>query len=255
VPFNAAASQGTLLHELFQADATSRLTGNCPLSDTQVEQRIQEFLSLSPEQPRWWQHRVRDNCWAIFTSYRLWAGAGTRSGRKLVGVELSFDARVQVPGACVVVRGRVDRLERDQQGRLVVIDFKTGRRGSIDPYLDQLACYAVGAQQGNWHPSLPPAASDDPVATGGAAPELVWPALTRARDPYCRVTAMAPLDQEPHRDIRFDDPLAPNWFIARLSKAALLLGGDHFDAWPGDDCRSCPFRDGCPGLSAERVNR
>ena len=45
------------------------------------------------------------------------------AGRELVGVEVEFDATV----GRALIRGKVDRLERDADGRLVVVDLKTGQ--------------------------------------------------------------------------------------------------------------------------------
>lgn len=72
------------------------------------------------------------------------------SGRELVGTEVQFRADVSGTDRYAILSGIVDRLERDEQGRLVVIDFKTGRtKPSAEDVreLPQLAAYQVAVEE------------------------------------------------------------------------------------------------------------
>jgi len=71
--------------------------------------------------------------------------------RELVGVEGSF--RVLVPGDAVnaQISGRVDRLEKTEDGRYVIVDLKTGKtkpnKNQIAEHA-QLAAYQVAVEAG-----------------------------------------------------------------------------------------------------------
>jgi RecB family exonuclease len=71
--------------------------------------------------------------------------AGVR--RELVGTEVDFAVEI----GRAQVRGRVDRLERDPDGRAVVVDVKTGsskaRRADL-PRHAQLGTYQAAAEHG-----------------------------------------------------------------------------------------------------------
>ncbi len=45
----------------------------------------------------------------------------------MVGAELDFDLEVLLKAGPRAVRGQIDRLERDTEGRGHVVDYKTGR--------------------------------------------------------------------------------------------------------------------------------
>lgn len=77
-------------------------------------------------------------------------------GRELVAVEADFEASLEDIGSGeiarrTVIRGQVDRLERDDAGRLVVVDLKTGKskpKSADVPRHAQLAAYQVAIVAG-----------------------------------------------------------------------------------------------------------
>ncbi|GAB3283006.1 ATP-dependent DNA helicase [Sinomonas notoginsengisoli] len=78
------------------------------------------------------------------------------NGRELLGVEMDFAASLNGVGSAeiaarTVLRGQVDRLEVDDDARLVVVDLKTGRRKPKATELEQhaqLASYQVAVAAG-----------------------------------------------------------------------------------------------------------
>ncbi|MBB2900153.1 superfamily I DNA/RNA helicase/RecB family exonuclease [Kineococcus radiotolerans] len=155
-------------------------------------------------------------------------------GRTLVGVELDVD--VQVGRARV--RGRVDRLERDAEGRAVVVDLKTGKvqpsRAEVERS-PQLGVYQLAAQEGAF--PAPPTGPTGPTGTGGAV--LVQLGGTQKKAPVQRQRA---LDED-------DDP---GWAADLLARAAEGMAAGRFEAVVGPHCGSCPVLSSCPAQEAGR---
>ena len=91
-----------------------------------------------------------------------------RSGRSLAAVEKDFEVElpVQIDGAVrtALLRGQIDRLEVDAEGRLYIVDLKTGKSAPKKDDLaghPQLAAYQEAVREG----ALPEA----PPVPGGAA--------------------------------------------------------------------------------------
>ena len=88
--------------------------------------------------------------------------AGRRTGREVVATELAFAAAV----GRARLGGRVDRLERDDRGRAVVVDLKTGIEQGAEP----TSCPSTRSSRPTSSPSRP-APSTGLAESGGA--ELV----------------------------------------------------------------------------------
>ncbi|WP_354184925.1 ATP-dependent DNA helicase [Arthrobacter sp. UYCu712] len=162
-------------------------------------------------------------------------------GRSLVGVEQDFEVKLPdvaapaPPGATgsdadiegtagsvsgndawparpAVLRGQVDRLEIDGEGRLVIVDLKTGKRQPGKAELDrhpQLGAYQVAVLAGGF------AGPDDgpPPLPGGAVLAQLG---TTTKSPG--VQAQAALDP------------ADNWALDMVGDAAGLMSGNTFEA-------------------------
>lgn len=81
-----------------------------------------------------------------------------RAGRSLERVEASFSVDLPVPingtERQAQLRGQVDRLEVDQDGRFFIVDLKTGKSAPTDaevPQHPQLASYQVAAAEGGFN--------------------------------------------------------------------------------------------------------
>lgn len=145
--------------------------------------------------------------------------------RELVGVELDFE--VQVGRARLT--GRVDRLERDAGGRLVVIDLKTGKgKPSKDELARhaQLGAYQVAVEEGGFQVAAP-----DAVASAGAA-------LVQLGD---GTKTTKPQVQRPLAE---DDD--PRWAHELIGRVADGMAGAEFAATGNPMCRVCPVRRCCP---------
>ena len=130
-----------------------------------------------------------------------------------------------VDGPAVRVRGRIDRLERDAEGRLVVVDVKTGKTPVSKDDAQrhaQLALYQLAIAQG--------LASDDGAPGGG---RLVY---------VGKATAGGATERE-------QDALTPDaadeW-REQVGQAAAATAGPQFVARVNAGCAHCPVRPSCP---------
>ncbi len=152
---------------------------------------------------------------------RRLAGYTAGSDREVAGTEVE----VSTPVGRAVVRGRVDRLERDAEGRLVVVDLKTGSSAPKDGDVArhaQLGVYQVVVAEGGLGPG---------ATSGGAA--LVQLGGTRKAAKEQRQRALA-------------DDADPGWARQVLDTAADGMAADRFAAVGNDLCRRCPVRAACP---------
>ena len=157
-----------------------------------------------------------------FAQYVL--DARSKHGRRLASVEGAFSVLVQGRARDALLRGRVDRLELDEQGRYVVVDLKTGRNqpaGAKIAEHPQLAAYQVALTAGAGTAMV--AGQDETVLElpGGTVTELSGGALlvqlgTRAKSP----------------SVQQQDPLDPDatWARDLITRAAELVAGERFTA-------------------------
>ena len=194
---------------------------------------------LLAELDRAWEHLPFDAQWyavnelarhrAMIQAFVEWR-AQTRCELTEVGVEVDVDGVLPTPGddgGEIRLRGRVDRLERDGAGRLVIVDVKTGKTPvSKDDAQQhaQLAMYQLAVAEG----IMPDTASQEPggarlvyVGRSGAAG-----AVEREQDP------MTPATRDEWRKL--------------VRQAAEATAGPQFIARRNDGCAHCPIRPSCP---------
>jgi hypothetical protein len=117
-----------------------------------------------------------------------------------------------------VLRGQVDRLEIDNEGRLVVVDLKTGKRQPGKTELSrhpQLGAYQAAALAGGFAdaPGLAGAEQSGAAAPGGAVLAQLG---TTTKSP----------------GIQQQEPLDPqeNWALDMVNDAAAVMAGNSFEA-------------------------
>ena len=152
-------------------------------------------------------------------------------GWERVGAEL--DLQVELGRA--LLRGRVDRLERDRNGALRVVDLKTG---SAKPRTNELIRNAqLGAYQAAVeHGAFP----DHGIVSAGAALLQVGKA---AGAKATTLQQQAPLSAD-------DDP---GWARALVMDTAEGMAGSEFLATIGPACAFCAVRSSCPAQPEGRV--
>ncbi len=136
---SAAQSLGTLVHELAQECPEGDLDRLLELFEARVER-----LALGGG---WVGRREKDRARRMLARLSQYTALARGAGRELVAAECPVE--IQVGRA--VVRGNVDRLERDPEGRLVVADLKTGRSGPTSNEVArhaQLGVYQLAVEEG-----------------------------------------------------------------------------------------------------------
>ncbi|MDD7835311.1 ATP-dependent helicase [Paenarthrobacter sp. AB444] len=177
-------------------------------------------------------------------------------GRSLLAVEHDFDVELPdvdlesdsgdadsgTPRRHAILRGQVDRLEIDSEGRLVVVDLKTGKRQPGKAEVanhPQLGAYQAAVLKGAFREALP--AEQDTGAQPGTA--LVPGGAVLAQ---LGTKTKSPAVQQ-------QDPLDPedNWAEGLVNEAAVLMAGATFEARhdPGKGSHGghgCRLPDICP---------
>jgi superfamily I DNA/RNA helicase/RecB family exonuclease len=147
--------------------------------------------------------------------------------RRLLAIESEFAVRVaDDPARPIELAGQVDRLERDEAGRLVVIDLKTGKSTSVTQAEvaehAQLAAYQAAVEAGAFaeHGQESGGAALVQLGIGAEAREQPQPPVGEAED--------------------------PGWAQAMVRRTADTLAANTFNAVVNSKCRVCPVRTSCP---------
>jgi len=188
-----------------------------------------------------------------FESYRR------ATGRKVAASEESVDFDVDCSGP-VHIQGRIDRIERDQSGRVWIVDLKTGKRAPtvVEAHANvQLGLYQL-ALMTNEYPT-PCAGAElvylrNPDKKGSSFPKVLAQ-NSLADTPY--------LDKEPPLPILTgelaeevgDQWQYPTWVHHRIALAAALIRKGDYPALSGSGCRYCAFRHGCPVIESRGGKR
>jgi len=152
--------------------------------------------------------------------------------RRLLAIEQEF--AVQLASAHggqslrpIDLTGRVDRLEVDESGRLVVIDLKTGKTSTVTEAElaehPQLAAYQAAVEAG--------AFEEHGDETGGAALVQLGTTTKEAKE-----QGQAALGEGEE----------PGWAGALVRRTAETMAASTFHAVANSRCRVCPVRTSCP---------
>jgi superfamily I DNA/RNA helicase/RecB family exonuclease len=178
----------------------------------------------------WVSDRKRSEAHAMVERIARYVDEAAASGWRRVGAEVSM--RVALGRA--VLSGRVDRLEADRDGRLRVVDYKTGssKPSQADlPRHPQLGAYQVAATHG--------AFGDLGRACAGAALLQVGKAANKGTT----LQVQPPLSEDEE----------PTWAEDLVTETAEGMGAATFTATQGDWCSQCPVRACCPVQPEGRV--
>lgn len=250
----SSASFGSVVHVLAEHGVRDGLTPE------QLSAQLERVWDDIPFDAVWFSASERAEAEEALERLAAWSEA--RSGREVLGVEVPFEVQVRAGEVSMTLTGTVDRLDRDSSGRLVIVDFKTGRSvptAADAAGLDQLGVYQLAATMG---------AFDD--LTGGqravAGGELVYLRRNDGEHTYPKVLQQPSIEDTPY--LAAEPPLSmlddqgraevggqeqyDTWVHQRLAAAGRVIAEGRFDATVGNGCSYCPFASSCPARSEGR---
>jgi len=210
---------GLVFHALAEEVATGATAADIDV----LMDRLDRVWDRLPFEARWQSEQERRAARRALERFLVWHGRH-RDGRKFLAAEAEFDTTLQVGGVDVRLHGYIDRIEVDADGRLYLVDFKTGRKAKTAKEAEhsgQLAVYQMAVENAIGE-------------TAGA--ELVYPRdETDSTEPTVR--RQAPLSEQ--EDV--------GWAPKLLAEVAGTVLAERFHA-SGEAavCQHCSLRKACP---------
>ncbi|AJT41522.1 ATP-dependent helicase [Psychromicrobium lacuslunae] len=194
--------------------------------------------------------------------------ASSAEGRSLLAVEKGFGVEIAGPRTAAL-KGKVDRLEIDAQGRLVIIDLKTGsRKPKADEVAQhpQLGAYQVAAAAGAFEQMSaavdhqPEGEVDDdstrqgeqPVSESASGPASETSQLPGGAALVQLGGSTVGVSVQEQEALSADE----DWATPLVQQAALLMSAAEFQAVHDpqrDGGRGCPFPEVCPLCQGRQV--
>ncbi|MFJ6152427.1 ATP-dependent helicase [Micromonospora profundi] len=173
---------------------------------------------------RWMAGPERERAEAMVDKLLRWLATNPR---RLLAIEHEFAVRLDDPTRPIELTGRVDRLEVDEDGRLVVIDLKTGKSTAVTgtelAEHPQLGAYQAAVEAG--------AFAEFGDESGGAALVQLGTSAKDAREQNQPAAGEGP---------------AAGWATALVRRTADTMAAATFAAVANSKCRVCPVRTSCP---------
>lgn len=219
-----AMLRGTLVHAF--AEAVARGADPERAGDMVTE----AYMDLA-NVPSWSQETTEQDFRRTITRTHTWLQT-SRATFDLVGTEMEVEVGISPE---VGIRGRMDRLERNDAGELVIVDLKTGRQAAVQKNMGdhaQLASYQLALSRGVLHGDRveDPDPGETPEPVGGGV--LVYP----AHDAKGITT----------RDQAAKTPEELDELAALLPELAHLRRGPNLLARVNPTCSNCPVKSLCP---------
>ncbi|MFI1932655.1 ATP-dependent helicase [Streptomyces sp. NPDC020330] len=226
-PATAAQGFGNVVHVLADEVASSRTPADL---DVLMERLDSVWNGLAFDAP-WKSEQEKEHARAALERFLHWHVLD-RGGRTPTASEHDFDVTLEAGDYAVRVRGSMDRVEQDAEGRAYVVDFKTGKGAPTKDEVaahPQLAVYQLAVREG---------AVDD--LFDGRRPEPGGAELVQLRQP-------APKKEggDAFPKVQAQEPLAGEWVSGLLATAAGKVLDERFTPTTGAHCAHCTFRASC----------
>lgn len=226
-PATAAQGFGNVVHVLADEVASSRTPADL---DVLMERLDSVWNGLAFDAP-WKSEQEKDQARAAMERFLKWHVLD-RGGRTPTASEHDFDVTLEAGEYAVRIRGSMDRVEQDAEGRAYVVDFKTGKSAPTKDEVaahPQLAVYQLAVREG---------AVDD--VFDGRRPEPGGAELVQLRQP-------APKKEggDAFPKVQAQEPLAGEWVSDLLATAAGKVLDERFTPTTGTYCTHCTFRASC----------
>ncbi|MFG1950171.1 ATP-dependent helicase [Micromonospora sp. NPDC048830] len=217
-PASAAQGVGNLVH------AAAMLAEDASADRSALLEYVAARFDAIELAARWMVGPERARAETMVDKLLRWLAANPR---RLLAIEHEFAVRLDDPHRPVELTGRVDRLEVDADGRLVVVDLKTGRSTAVtEPEVaehPQLGAYQAAVEAG--------AFTEFGEESGGAALVQLGTAAKDAKEQSQPAAGQGP---------------EAGWATALVRRTADTMAAATFAAVANSKCRVCPVRTSCP---------
>ena len=252
----AAQGFGSVVHALAEAVAH----GTVAADERVLSERLDEVWNRLDFAAPWVAERERAEARSAVNRFLAWTRADR--GRELLGAEVAFEVEVEVDVPAehsevtaegrssetetVVLRGAMDRVEVADDGRIHVVDFKTGRSCPTKAQVDvspQLGVYQLAVRHG-----AVDHLTERAVRVGGA--ELVQLRNPAPGDRGGEGGGLPKVQAQKPAEARTDGSLPVE---QQLAEAVRTLRVEDFTATRGPACRTCDFIRICPAQPQGRT--
>ncbi|MEV8432322.1 ATP-dependent helicase [Streptomyces chartreusis] len=229
-PATVAQGFGNVVHVL--ADEVA--SGHTPADLDVLMERLDSVWNALAFDAPWKSAQEKGNARVALERFLQWH-VMDRAGRTPVASEHDFDVTLEAGDFEVRIRGQMDRVEADGDGRAYVVDFKTGKQAPSAAEVarhPQLAVYQLAVREG---------AVDD--AFDGARPEPGGAELVQLRQGAAKRDGGETLPK-----VQGQQPLdgpEGEWVGDLLATAAGKVLDERFAPSTGQHCTHCAFRASC----------
>ncbi|MFI6810526.1 ATP-dependent helicase [Streptomyces luteogriseus] len=226
-PATAAQGFGNVVHVL--ADEVA--SGHTPADLNVLMERLDSVWNALAFDAPWKSAQEKDNARVALERFLQWH-VMNRTGRTPVASEHDFDVTLEAGDYQVRIRGQMDRVEADGDGRAYVVDFKTGKQAPGSKEVErhpQLAVYQLAVREG---------AVDE--AFDGVRPEPGGAELVHLRQGAAKRDGGESLPK-----VQAQEPLEGEWVGDLLATAAGKVLDERFTPTAGQHCTHCAFRASC----------
>ncbi|MEU4141830.1 ATP-dependent helicase [Streptomyces parvulus] len=229
-PATAAQGFGNVVHVL--ADEVA--SGRTPADLAVLMERLDSVWNALAFDAPWKSAQEKANARVALERFLKWH-VMDRAGRTPVASEHDFDVTLEAGEYEVRIRGQMDRVETDGDGRAYVVDFKTGKQAPTAAEVahhPQLAVYQLAVREG---------AVDE--AFDGVRPESGGAELVQLRQGAARRDGGETLPKVQAQDS--PEGAEGEWIGDLLATAAGKVLDERFTPTAGQHCTHCAFRASC----------
>ncbi|GAA2515263.1 ATP-dependent DNA helicase [Streptomyces longisporus] len=236
-PATAAQGFGNVVHVL--ADEVA--SGHTPADLAVLMERLDSVWNALAFDAPWKSAQEKENARVALERFLKWH-VMDRTGRTSVASEHGFDVTLEAGEYEVRIRGSMDRVEADGEGRAYVVDFKTGKQAPTAREVarhPQLAVYQLAVREG---------AVDE--VFDGVRPEPGGAELVQLRQGAARRDGGETLPK-----VQAQDPIeraAGEWVGELLANAAGKVLDERFTPSAGQHCSHCAFQASCSARAEGR---
>ncbi|MER7835620.1 ATP-dependent DNA helicase [Streptomyces sp. NPDC096040] len=226
-PATTAQGFGNVVHVL--ADEVA--SGRTPADLAVLMERLESVWNALAFDAPWKSAQEKDNARVALERFLKWHVLD-RTARTPVASEQDFDVSLEAGDYEVRIRGQMDRVETDGEGRAYVVDFKTGKQAPSAAEVarhPQLAVYQLAVREG---------AVDE--AFDGVRPEPGGAELVHLRQGAAQRDGGETLPK-----VQAQEPLEGEWVGDLLATAAGKVLDERFTPTTGQHCTHCAFRASC----------